>query len=572
MGSLQSSRISLVLAGISIFAVAAPAGQDTWTRKADMPTARSLLSTCEVNGRIFAIGGGLDPFITLSTVEEYDPTTDKWTTRASLPEVIVGLSTSAVDGKIYALGGAPSAFGIVSPRVYVYDPATNTWARKADMPTARAYLSASAVNGKIYAIGGATTGVSQPLATVEEYDPATDTWARKADMPTARCAHSAGVVDGTIYVVGGMVGGPTTAWMGLSVVEAYDPATNTWTRKADVPAPTFFHSVSAAAGKIYSLGGGRVLHGDVSTVCEYDPITNIWIGKTPMPTARMGLSTSSVDGKIYAIGGGTVSVPTVEGYDTGLGVPVPDFNTDGMVDINDLLILIEHWGQNDPRYDVAPLPFGDGVVDVKDLEVLMGYWGQEILDPTLIAHWRLDEAEGIVAADSAGANDGALAGDPTWQPTGGKVGGALELDGIDDCVTIPFLLNPADGPFSVFAWVNGGAPGQVAIAQQGGVNWLMVDPATGALTTELQKGGRNSKALYSDAAIADGAWHRVGFTWDGSNRTLYVDGIVVAKDTQTGLANAFGGLYLGAGSTLAPSTFWSGLVDDVRIYNRVVQP
>jgi len=33
-----------------------------------------------------------------------------------------------------------------------------------------------------------------------------------------------------------------------------------------------------------------------------------------------------------------------------------------------------------------------------------------------------------------------------------------------------------------------------------------------------------------------------------------------------------GGLYLGAGSTLTSGTFFSGLIDDVRIYNRVVHP
>ena len=90
--------------------------------------------------------------------------------------------------------------------------------------------------------------------------------------------------------------------------------------------------------------------------------------------------------------------------------------------------------------------------------------------------------------------------------------------------------------------------------------------------TELQSGGRNSKVLYSDAVITDGAWHCVGFTWDGSNRTLYVDGIVVAQDTQSGLTGSTGGLNIGAGSTLAPGTFWSGLIDDVRIYSRAVLP
>jgi len=39
-----------------------------------------------------------------------------------------------------------------------------------------------------------------------------------------------------------------------------------------------------------------------------------------------------------------------------------------------------------------------------------------------------------------------------------------------------------------------------------------------------------------------------------------------------GLENVEGGLHFGTGSALAPSTFFSGLIDDIRIYNRAVRP
>ncbi len=48
--------------------------------------------------------------------------------------------------------------------------------------------------------------------------------------------------------------------------------------------------------------------------------------------------------------------------------------------------------------------------------------------------------------------------------------------------------------------------------------------------------------------------------------------IEVARDTATNLEPASGGLHLGAGSNLEPGTCWSGLIDDVRIYNRAVKP
>ena len=43
--------------------------------------------------------------------------------------------------------------------------------------------------------------------------------------------------------------------------------------------------------------------------------------------------------------------------------------------------------------------------------------------------------------------------------------------------------------------------------------------------------GRLGTPLFSQAVIIDGDWHRVGLTWDGLNKTLFVDCIEVAKGT-----------------------------------------
>jgi hypothetical protein len=253
-------------------------------------------------------------------------------------------------------------------------------------------------------------------------------------------------------------------------------------------------------------------------------------------------------------------------------IPLVDFNGDEKVDIQDLLRLIESWGKDDPSVDMGPMPWGDGKVDEKDLEVLMRYWQQEVLPVSLIAYWKLDEAGGIVAADKAGTNNATLVSNPIWQPAGGKLGGALQLDGIDDCVRTPFVVDPAQGPFSVFAWIQGGAPGQALLSQDKGANWLMARDPGGVLATDLKESGRKGKPLVSATVITDGAWHRIGFVWDGTHRTLYVDGAEAAKDTQANLPSSSGGLYIGAGSALAPGSFWKGLIDDVRIYDRAVKP
>lgn len=105
------------------------------------------------------------------TVEEYDPTSDTWTKKADIPTARWALSTSAVDRKIYAIGGHSGSGGWdVHSTVEVYNPATNTWTTKAPMPTARRAFSTSVMDGKIYAIGGAVGRPGRSLPTVEEYD------------------------------------------------------------------------------------------------------------------------------------------------------------------------------------------------------------------------------------------------------------------------------------------------------------------------------------------------------------------------------------------------------------------
>jgi hypothetical protein len=257
-------------------------------------------------------------------------------------------------------------------------------------------------------------------------------------------------------------------------------------------------------------------------------------------------------------------------------IPIVDFNGDRIVDVRDLVRLIESWGKDDPAVDIGPMPWGDGKVDRADLEVFMRYWGQEPYDATLMAHWKLDEAAGIVAADRVGANSGTLVGNPIWQPAGGKVGGALQLDGIDDSVRLPFVVDPANGLFSIFVWIKSGAPGQAILSVIGGADWLKADEILGCLMTNLPQGttrGKTPTPLLSQSPITDGQWHRVGLVWTGKNRILYVDGIEVAQDTPSApLLSCSSGLNLGTSSTLAPGTFWKGLIDDVRIYNRAVRP
>jgi hypothetical protein len=414
-----------------------------------------------------------------------------------------------------------------------YDPVTESWIQKANMPTARVCLSACAVDGKIYAIGGYNGDWNvSTYKTVEVYDPSTNTWTRKRDMPTERWSPSACVVDGEIHVIGGNANNlqPTPAH------EVYDPSTDTWTTRSPLQQKRLGHFVGVVGNKIYAVGG------------HYP-----WM----------------------------ILVSKTEEYDTGLTpVPSPDFNRDWIVDFKDFSQLAQYWGQDESSVDIAPLPFGDNIVNFTDLAVFAENWLQEIPDPNLIAHWKLDETEGAIAYDSIINKKGYLIGGPIWQPAGGAINGALQFDGTNDYVSTPFVLNPSSGPFTAMVWVKGGSPGQVVVSQQASVllpqgkDWLYADPLAGKLMTALTDGSPSTSPLICEFVITDGDWHHIGVMWDGSRRHLYADGSEVAKDTGTiaNLVSCDRGLYLGAGRNLAVGTFWSGLIDDVRIYDRSITP
>jgi hypothetical protein len=249
-------------------------------------------------------------------------------------------------------------------------------------------------------------------------------------------------------------------------------------------------------------------------------------------------------------------------------VPIVDFNGDGIVDSDDTRFMLDHWRTDEPLCDVGPMPWGDGIVDAQDLMVLAEYLLLE--DVRLIAHWKLEETKGVIAHNSINANHGTLSGEPLWQPSGGKVGGALEFDGIDDYISTPFILNPGKGSMGAFAWIKGGLPGQVIISQTGdfGGTWLSMDPAEGKLMTGFSD--MYFGALVSETVVTDCQWHHVGLVYDMDtlHRLIYVDGVMVAEDT-TVVAGTLSddGLHVGTSKDLDAETFFSGLIDDVRIYN-----
>jgi hypothetical protein len=132
---------------------------------------------------------------------------------------------------------APSA-APASPSAEIQAAAANSWTIRTDMLTTRTNVAVATVKNAagqsiVYAIGGRNpNGV--PLKTVSAYNVATNTWTFRRALPVALAwTNGAAVINGKIYVSGGF--SDYLAEHLSNALYMYDPATNTWTRKHDMP-------------------------------------------------------------------------------------------------------------------------------------------------------------------------------------------------------------------------------------------------------------------------------------------------------------------------------------------------
>ncbi len=196
--------------------------------------------------------------------------------------------------------------------------------------------------------------------------------------------------------------------------------------------------------------------------------------------------------------------------------------------------------------------------------------------PDPVGHWKLDETSGAVAMGQWPHANAAEVNGPTW--TGGKHGGGLHFDGIDDWVapSSSSLLEGVSGQVTLALWV---APASDTAASDTFDLLGRGDASTSGVSLRISQGsyevvatdGGGTASVRARMADTDpGSWVHLAAVYDGARWILYRDGVEEAESASTvGAPSIASGWAIGGGPGARP---FRGDLDDVRIYASALTP
>ncbi|MFI0186598.1 exo-alpha-sialidase [Streptomyces sp. NPDC017082] len=187
-----------------------------------------------------------------------------------------------------------------------------------------------------------------------------------------------------------------------------------------------------------------------------------------------------------------------------------------------------------------------------------------------------------VTADlAARARPAAVLGGPAL--TDGVSGSALEFDGTDDAVRLPYRaglpLGTAD--FTVSLWFRyTAAAGEQPLLWMGGTGtnqpqvWLRGEPASdrmqALITVRNGAGAAQSASVRTAVAYNDGRWHHAVLRRGGGRLSLSVDGTGTATADRPGSVSRNSPFGVHLGQRMDGRAFLTGALDEVRIWDRAL--
>jgi len=193
-------------------------------------------------------------------------------------------------------------------------------------------------------------------------------------------------------------------------------------------------------------------------------------------------------------------------------------------------------------------------------------------DENLIGYWNFDEGSGAIAYDQSGnSRDGILTNGP--QRTTGKFNGGLAFDGVNDYVGLGTGTLGVSTGITVAAWIR---PSDISGSYKTIIDrgqylypfWLQLSGNT------VRTGIRTSSTNYltSIAKLAANEWVHVALTYQNGERIIYINGVQDNSNALTGTLNDKTNQEMRIGLGIGGSYAFSGIIDEVRIYNRALGP
>jgi prepilin-type N-terminal cleavage/methylation domain-containing protein len=214
-------------------------------------------------------------------------------------------------------------------------------------------------------------------------------------------------------------------------------------------------------------------------------------------------------------------------------------------------------------------------------------------DLGLVGYWGFDEGSGSAAYDYSGnENEGTILNNPIRRESSFcGYGKCLEFDGIDDYVKINLntIFNTnADGEFTYTTWIKSDsyAARQSVLTRTSPCNnpghfdiYVANNAVYFAFYSNLEPG---LATINTDSILTNGQPYHIAWSrkWGQMGTKFYLNGVpfVIHGDSGRKGTTSVTDIFIGArnGDTLTcqtdpyPFKFFDGLIDDVRIYNRVL--
>jgi hypothetical protein len=243
-------------------------------------------------------------------------TAGRWASLQPSPLSRSEVGAARIGRFVYVVGGFISPDGATTNRVARYDARSGTWSEAAPMPIAVNHPAVAASGGRLFSYGGYTdpASLSGETDALQAYDPASDSWTRLAGSGVARGAATLAASTRRLYAIGGAGGGAVQP-----LVQVFNLRTGTWSGAPPMRVARE-HLASGAIGRRIFVLGGRSPDGNLDVVEVFDTRTRKWKTLPELRTARSGFQAAVVRGHLIAVGGeqlseGTRTIAPVEIYD-----------------------------------------------------------------------------------------------------------------------------------------------------------------------------------------------------------------------------------------------------------------